>query len=145
MLMNFTSLLQDTICDCLTDAYIDNTTRFAIKTNKNVLREADFRSYWEKGRRLENVCADICSLKGQSINVLNNDEDYAQTIEIFKSLFPLAPGYRPHCTVITLGENSGLVKSTPLQENPLHYDFFKSDQFILDMVQFHSSINLADV
>lgn len=143
--MNFTNLHQDTICDCLTNAYIDNTTRFAIKTNKNFLRDADFRSYWEKGKRAEKVCEDICSLKGQSVNILNNEEDYTKTIEVFKSLFPLAPGYRPHCTIITLGENSGMIKSTPLPINPLHYDFYKSDEFTLEMIQFHSSINLADV
>lgn len=143
--MNFSNLIQDSTCDCLAGSFVENLKKFAIKTNKSHLRDADFKSYWEKGARITESCEDICSLKGQSVNIASTDEELDYTLKVFKQLFPIAPTYKPHCTVISFKQDSGLVKHTPRTDNDLHYDFYKCDGFNLDMVNFHQTIPLEDV
>ena len=142
--MNFRTLNSDTNCDCTKDATIDNVSRFALKMNKSSMRENDFKTYWEKGKT-STVCSEICSYKGQSLTIVNNQTDLETTIDVYKKLFPFSPSYRTHCAVITLNENSGLVKHTPIDINPLHYDFYKYDDFSIDKVTKMQIIPLSDV
>ena len=144
--MNFKILDADTNCDCTKDAVIDNSSRFALKMNQDVMKEKDFKTYWEKGRRPENMnCEEICSHKGQSLTIVNNELDLSKTISVYKKLFPFSPSYKTHCAIITLNENSGVVKSTPIEINPLHYDFYKSDEFSINKITTLQIIPLSDV
>ena len=143
--MEFKNLSIDTVCDCLNNGVVDNISRFAIKTMKDHLRDNDFKTYWEKGRRAED-CKEICSLKGQSLTIVNNDQDLQATVEVYRELFPFSPKYKSHITLITLKENSGYVKHTPIiNVNTLHHDFYKCDNFTLNHINFISSIPLGDV
>lgn len=144
--MNFNTLNSDNNCNCTNDAIIDNISSFALKMNKEIMRENDFKTYWEKGRRPELMdCAEICSHKGQSLSIVNSKIDLENTINVYKQLFPFSPSYKTHCAVISLKENSGMVKSTPIDINPLHYDFYKSDDFNIEQVITHQIISLSDV
>jgi hypothetical protein len=142
--MTFSNLNSDIICNCLEGSIIDNSTEFALKTNKNFLRENDFKTYWEKERRSDD-CKEICSLKGQSVTIIKNEEDLNSTLSVYKQLFPFSPSYRPFCSLIKFNENSGKVKHTPIEINPLHYDFYKSDNFSINDVSLIKSIPLSDV
>lgn len=136
--MDFNKLNEGINCNCLENALSADDNSFAIKTMKSDLRIQDFTSYWEKGRRTEsNDCKDICSLKGISMSIFN-EETKEKVIEIFKELFPLAPKYKPYLSVINLYENSGLTKHTPNDMNSFHYDFYKSDTFD------HTKVNLIN-
>lgn len=128
--MEFENILSDHNCKCLNKAYEDNTSTFAIKTQKNFLRVQDFYSYWEKGKRPEdiNVCDELCSYKGVSVSIFN-DTTKEDVIDIYKELFPLAPKNKPFVSIIKFYESSGLVKSTPNERNINHFDFYKSDEF----------------
>jgi hypothetical protein len=142
--MNFNTLNSDTNCKCTKDATVDNISKFALKMNKSVMRENDFKTYWEKGKRSTD-CVEICSYKGQSLTIVNSKADLDATIDIYKKLFPFSPSYKTHCAVITLNENSGLVKSTPSDKNRLHYDFYKEDGFNIDKITTIQIIPLSDV
>jgi len=94
------------------DAKEDYENHFAIKTMKTELRIQDFNSYWEKGKRPNsNKCEEICSLKGISLSIFN-DETKDAVLDIFRSLFPLAPKYKPFLSAVKFYDQSGLVKST---------------------------------
>ena len=100
-----------------------------MKIMKDHLREQDFKSYWEKGRKSTNEnCKEVCSLKGNSVSLFE-EKTKDKVIEIFKGLFPIAPKYKPYLCVIKLDENCGRVKHTPDNINPFHYDFYKCDTF----------------
>ncbi|MCC9074459.1 hypothetical protein LNQ49_22985 [Flavobacterium sp. F-65] len=144
--MNFDTLNSDITCNCTIDAIIDNNSNFALKMNKGMMRDNDFKTYWEKGRRPELMnCTQICSHKGQSLSIVNNSIDLEKIINVYKQLFPFSPSYRTHCAIITLKENSGMVKSTPIEINPFHYDFYKSDDFNIEKIEVHKIISLSDV
>jgi hypothetical protein len=127
--MEFKNLNECAVCNCIQDAKEDYQSNFALKTMKTELRIQDFNSYWDKGKRpISNQCEEICSLKGVSVSIFN-DETKEAVLEIFKSLFPLAPKYKPFLSVVKLYDKSGLVKHTPNELNQYHFDFYKSDNF----------------
>ena len=142
--MTFLNLNSDITCNCLEGSIIDNSTEFALKTNKDFIRENDFKSYWEKGKRSDD-CKQICSFKGQSVTIIKDEDDLNNTLNVFKQLFPFSPSYRPFCTLIKFNENSGKVKHTPIDINPLHFDFYKCDNFSINDVSLVKSIPLSDV
>ena len=132
--MEFTKLKADTDCDCLENSTSQLETNFAIKIMKDHLRVQDFISYWDKGRRSKNDdCQEICSLKGNSVSVFEDDTK-EQVIEIFKGLFPLAPKYKPYLFIVKFKHDCGNIKHTPDELNPFHYDFYKCDTFDLSQV-----------
>lgn len=145
--MNFTNIEKDTTCNCLQDTSEDYNSKFALKINKSHIRENDFKTYWEKGRRNKNIdeCNETCSLKGQSVTILKNEKDINSTLKVYKELFPLSPGYKPYCAILKLKENSGVIKSTPSKINPLHCDFYKSDKFSNEKIELIKTISLSDV
>lgn len=127
--MDFKKLNSDHNCNCFENAIEDIENLYAIKANKNMLRIQDFASYWEKGRRpASDDCKEICSLKGVSISLFN-DINKDEVVEIFKSLFSIAPKYRPYLIVFRFYESSGLIKQTPSVINKHHFDFYKCDTF----------------
>lgn len=127
--MEFINIFKDSNCNCLENSKEDFASHYAIKTMKESLRVQDFNSYWEKGKRPNsNDCKEICSYKGVSISIFN-EETKEEVVNIFKELFPLAPRYKPYLKVIKLYDSSGVVKHTPNEVNIHHYDFYKSDTF----------------
>lgn len=140
--MTFNNLSEHANCKCLDGAFSDNISKFALKTNKPSLN--DFKTKWENGQTDASNCKEICGKKGKSLSIIKeNDSNLLDVLSIFKSLFPLAPKYKPHCTIITLGENSGLIKSTPSQNNKYHHDFYKCDDFEIESINYIESIPLA--
>lgn len=127
--MEFKNLTNDHNCDCTENSTEDTVNLFALKTMKSELRLQDFNSYWEKGRKPQREnCKEICSHKGVSISLFN-DETKDEVTQIYKSLFPLAPKYKPYLSVVRFYESSGLVKHTPDESNKHHHDLYKCDTF----------------
>lgn len=143
--MTFTNLNNGTDCDCLSETFEDYKTQFALKINKNNLRNVDFKTYWEKGRTNFNSCKEACSLKSKSISIVKTEKDIDNTLSIYKSLFPISPKYKPYCAILTFKEKSGKIKLTPSKNNPLHCDFYKSDIFTKDLVEVVDTKALEDV
>lgn len=142
--MTFNNLSQHPNCNCLEGAYENNVSKFALKTNRPSLIPNDFKTKWENGQNGVNTCEEICGKKGKSLSIIeDNDKNLDEVLIIFKALFKLAPGYKPHCTIITLGNKSGLVKSTPSKANKYHHDFYKSDNFDISLINFIESTPLA--
>lgn len=136
MNMEFESLILGHSCDCLDKAVEDNSSNFAIKTMKENLREQDFNSYWEKGKRPvdNNNCDEVCSYKGVSVSIFD-EKTKDEVVNIYKELFPLAPKYKPYLSVVKFYDSSGVVKHTPNDGNNHHYDFYKSDTFDFTKVE----------
>lgn len=127
--MEFNKLNEETICICTENANEDVINNFVLKINKNELRLQDFNTYWEKGRRpTTKECSEICSLKGLSISIFNN-ETKEKVLNIFKTLFPLAPGYKPYLAIVSFKNGLGVTKYTPSKINQFHFDFYKCDAF----------------
>ena len=128
--MEFANLHNDIKCNCTDNCYADTVSLFAMKTMKSFLREADFLSYWQKGKRpIGEECKDICSYKGNSMSIFT-DESKEVVKAYYKAIFPIAPGYKPFISIIKFKDDSGVVKHTPDEGNPHHYDFYKCDTFL---------------
>ncbi|HEY4196062.1 MAG TPA: hypothetical protein VGM63_11035 [Mucilaginibacter sp.] len=117
-----------------------------MKINYDRLKKTDFKSKWEKGQRpTDGDCKSTCSKKGVSLSIIKDGEK-DKVVKIFKSLFPIAPGYKPNFSIIRLAEKSGAVKSTPSRMNPYHYDLYKSDEFdvnqvsVVEIIPLHSDV-----
>lgn len=142
--MTFENVHKGSSCNCTEDAQADNSSEFAIKTNKNTLREVDFKSKWEKAPEMElNSCEEICSKKGLSVSILTPDT-VNKVKEIYRQLFPISPTYRPFFSVIKFGADTGVIKFTPMPNNPFHCDFYKCDTFSFTQVELISTISLSD-
>lgn len=142
--MTFEDLHKDISCDCIADASQDFESTFGLKTNKDHLREVDFNSHWEKGKKPSSSdCREVCSYKGKSISLIVNDNANA-VLQIFQSLFTLSPGYKPYFTIIKFGEDTGLVKATPDTVNPYHFDFYKCDNFQFSNIEQISSVPISE-
>ncbi|MBK9631964.1 MAG: hypothetical protein IPO62_13020 [Saprospiraceae bacterium] len=127
--MEFKNLTSDDNCDCIENSIEDTVNLYAIKTNKSELRLQDFSSYREKGRNFPSEkCNDICSYKGVSISLFTQ-ETQDEVKQIYRTLFPLAPKYKPYLSVVKFYTSSGVVKHTPVEINRFHYDLFKCDTF----------------
>jgi len=85
--MIFKNIINATPCDCFQDTFEDYETKFALKINKSKIRNADFKTYWEKGRTKYENCNEACSLKSQSISIVKTDKDIEKTLNIYKSLY----------------------------------------------------------
>ena len=78
-----------------------------------------------------------------SLSIIHSDDsNLNDVVDIYKKIFPLAPGYKPVCSIVTLGEKNGLVKSTSSQNNIFHHDFYKCDKFDFSKIIFIGSIPL---
>lgn len=143
--MTFENIINATNCDCFQETFEDHKTQYALKINKSSLRDADFKTYWEKGRTDHKNCKEACSLKSQSISIVKTNKDIENTLKIYKSLFPIAPKYKPYCAIFAFKEESGKIKLTPNEKNPLHCDFYKSDAFTKDLVDVVNTISLENV
>jgi hypothetical protein len=112
--MDFDKLHSDCNCICTQAAEENVSSMFVIKTMKNAIREKDFVSYWEKGKRQKegDECEIICSLKGNSVTIV--DETSMDTVKrIFQEIFSIAPSFKPYFTIVKFKQRGGLVKHTP--------------------------------
>lgn len=144
--MTFNDLHADIVCRCTDEGCnISNESTYALKTMQNILREQDFTSYWAKGKRPDGTdCNDVCSYKGNSISIFT-DETKEFVITLYKTIFPLAPKYKPFLSIVRFNGVNGVVKPTPFPQNPHHYDFYKSDDFVLANVELIQSTSFADL
>jgi hypothetical protein len=145
--MEFNNLLSDSNCNCLTNCNQDVSSFFGVKTNKNFLRDVDFTSHWEKsGGREESDCEKVCGEKGKSMSITQNDKTNSKedVIKIFQQLFPVTPKYKPFLSIVKFKEDAGLIKVTPLKDNPFHHDFYKCDTFSLTLVELVEVIPLGE-
>jgi len=142
--MTFENLHGDTNCDCIADAKEDFESTFGLKTNKNHLREVDFNSNWEKGKKPEtSECDETCSHKGKSISLVD-ERNIDAVLSIFQGLFPLSPSYKPYFTTVKFSNETGVVKATPNFMNQYHYDFYKCDNFIFSNVKQLNSVPISE-
>ena len=140
--MEFKKINEGINCNCIENAKEDIENNYALKTNKENLREQDFVTYHEKNKvPLTDKCDEICSLRGLSISIFN-DTTKDKVVDIYRELFKLAPKYKPYIYVISFTENLGLVKHTPNDMNEFHYDFYKCDTFDFGKVNIHNSTEL---
>ncbi len=143
--MTFDNIISNPNCSCLVDAVEDSTSKFALKTNKAKIAEVNFKSKWEKDDNSHTDCKKVCSKKGVSLSIINEDNsNLNKVVDIYKKIFPLAPGYKPVCSIVTLGDKNGLVKSTPSLNNVFHHDFYKCDAFDFNKINYISSIPLNE-
>lgn len=61
--MTFKNIINKPDCNCLVDATEDNTSKFALKTNKNKITVSNFQSKWEKGDNNYTECKKVFSKK----------------------------------------------------------------------------------
>lgn len=142
--MKFNQITDGYDCNCLEDTFQDIENTFCLKTNKNHLRETDFKSKWEKGERPNTYnCREVCSKKGKSISILNGD-NMERLGKMFSEMFTISPTYKPFITKVKFSYNNGVVKKSPTKRNEYHYDFYKCDNFKFTHVEFVESIPLED-
>jgi hypothetical protein len=145
--MTFENIHASTNCNCLEDCISISPSYYGLKTNKPQLREVDFKSKFQKAEErgesleLEN-CNDICSHKGLSCSVISED-NREKIIAIYNQLFPSTPKYKPFLNIIKFETDAGVMKFTPLENNPHHHDFYKCDAFSLERVTVVDTISLA--
>ena len=143
--MTFDKIITNPNCNCLADAKEDNISRFALKTNKAKITENNFLSKWEKGENNSTECKKVCSKKGVSLSIIYEDDgNLKDVVDIYKKIFPIAPGYKPVCSIVTLGDKNGLVKNSPSQNNQFHHDFYKCDNFDFSKINHITSISLNE-
>jgi hypothetical protein len=116
---------------CLRSAEKDTGTTFCRGVLSSPVTMDDFKSHWEFGRRPRRASAiQICNLKGVS---LKKFRDHGFTREFFLTtakISPMGKPYKFYCN-LNLTEAAGLVKETGND----HYNFYKCDEFTLDMVE----------
>lgn len=131
--MEFSELLKDTDCQCLENANQDNVSIFAKKINKPNPTDKDFKSHWERGKT-SIVCDEICGYKGLSVNLWNESTKEA-VIKKYVTTFGISPKHKDSIFVFKFLDEAGMVKYTPNENDKSHYDFYKSDNFTLEMLE----------
>ena len=140
--MKFEKLLQDTECDCLERAIEDTKNLFARKINKPNPLNKDFYSHWERGKRAVE-CKNICGYKGISVNKWSENDKNA-IINKFLTTFSISPKHKDGIFVFRIIEGAGLIEHTPNKNDVTHYDFYKSDDFSLEMLESGIILPLKD-
>lgn len=132
--MTFENINKGVPCDCLQNSFEDTTSYFVRKINKTEVRDADFKSKWEKNEEKINDCAKICALKGVSISKIDEDTKPV-LIQNYLEIFPISPKYKPNLYLFRFKEKAGLIKSTPSKNIINHHDFYKCDDFSLTKLE----------
>ncbi|MEH0156526.1 hypothetical protein V6R21_20425 [Limibacter armeniacum] len=141
MSITFNNLKSKTECDCLNGANEDNQSTFCFVISKDSIRDKDFTSHWEKGKKpKKDSCESKCSYMSKSLSIVNTDLARETVLNTYKQLFKVAPKYKNHVADIQLRGQAGKVKHTPSNNNPYHVDFYKSDNFSL-----HCNIDVINI
>ena len=72
-------------------------------------------------------------LKGISINIWNEKSRDA-VVRKYKTTGRFSPKNKDSICVFKFNKNAGLTRYTPSNTDDFHYDFYKSDQFDLEMI-----------
>ena len=140
--MTFDKLLHDTECDCLERAIEDGKNLFARKINKPNPLDKDFYSHWERGKRADE-CKNICEYKGISVNKWNENDKRA-IIKKVLTTFSISPKHKDSIFVFRMIQGAGLIEHTPTKNDATHHDFYKSDEFSLEMLETGIILPLKD-
>ncbi len=106
---------------------------------KTELKDRDFKTHYERGiiASSPDDCSDVCGKRGLSIDIWK--EDTKDTVlQRFMTTFAISPKLKNHLSIIKFKNNAGVIKHTPILKpipNKHHYDFYKSDNFTLDLVE----------
>jgi CRISPR/Cas system CSM-associated protein Csm4 (group 5 of RAMP superfamily) len=130
--MTFKQITSDTSCDCLKEAFEDNTSIYSRLLKRDTVTDKDFLSKWEKNNRPEG-CELTCLMKGVSINKIDSDEVKEKVKDIYRR-FKLSPKYKTGVLLFRLAPGAGVIRHTPSPDNPYHHTLYKSDEFSLDML-----------
>ena len=145
--MTFNNILAQTHCNCLEDSFENYSDTFARRSDKSPSPKArDFKSYYEGGKIVEdlNNCQEVCGHRGVSLEIWNADTR-DKILEKFLESAQISPQFRKVLNIIRLKSNAGIVKYTPeqgLEYNEFHYDFYKSDDFQIDMIELVEQIRV---
>lgn len=140
--MTFDNLHNDSPCNCIDGSVNDMESEYVRKLKKDQLQDSDFLTHWERGiKPTVEDCETICSYKGVSINQFK--QEYEKLIvEKYINTFNINPKKGAHYLKFKLKSDTGKVKSAPEDDDPSHYNLFKSDSFalssliIIDIVKF---------
>lgn len=146
--MKFNKLHENTDCNCIENAVINDSTLFARKINKPLPLEKDFLSKWEKAELNGHLpdfpnCKDLCGFKGISINAWTN-ESQQQIIDKYLTTFKISPKHKDSIFIFKLKKEAGLVEFTPNRNDRFHFDLFKTDDFELELLDTIDVIYLKD-
>ena len=136
--MKFDRLHSDIEFNC-TDQVAENTGDiFTRKLRGNSVKDRDFESYWEQGKRPsdEQLCDRdiVCKYKGVSIHKHESEHKIIKHYEYMHKFAPKHLEGRYYC-IFKLREGAGKVWRTGGGGiKPKHYTFFKSDNFEIDML-----------
>ncbi len=138
--MKFDKIKQDSDCNCFTKAIIDYENEFVRKLRKEKIDEKDFLTHWERNIRPESLeCDNICSSKGVSVNLFKSDFEKL-IIEKYKTTFNINPKKGAYILKFKFLENAGKVKYSPEENDTTHYNFFKADDFSIEMIKIIDTI-----
>ncbi len=143
--MTFKNIQNDTYCNCLNDCFENNDELFARKIGKSgsIPKDRDFKSYWESGKRPENLndCNLVCKYKGISVNPWNSKtKDFI--INLYSESVRIAPKHEKKICVFKLAKDGGQYRHTAEIGNENHHDLLKSDQFTIDKIIYQEMISI---
>ncbi|WP_437538178.1 hypothetical protein WME79_19760 [Sorangium sp. So ce726] len=120
-------------CSCVDKrAVVDCNNAFARRTSGKELKESDFLSWWDLGRRpatkpeQSRYCKDVCGYKGVSVHLYTDHDELMKHYRTTKAFKPKAT---PYYCIVKLTPSAGKVASTPSSGDPLHHDILKADNF----------------
>jgi len=130
-------------CNCIEDANENNADLFARKVGDTKdLKERDFRTHYERGKlSATSDCKEICGLRGLSFEIWS-DASRADLMKRYSITSGIQPKAKKQLFIFKIKENAGLVKYTPEQPsgyNAYHYDFFKEDNFTIELLALQES------
>jgi hypothetical protein len=112
---------------------------FCRKIDGNTLKIKDFRSPWEKGKKVinghpvsDNDCESILSLKGISID-LYNEETKEEILGKYRTTFSFNRRKAMYA-IFRFQPSAGKVRYSPYDGDTSHHDFYKSDTFSIEQV-----------
>ncbi len=138
-------------CNCIEKAINHEEVVFARHFNKPNLRLQDFSSPWEKDKFLPvpkwlnlKDCFQVCGKKGVSIHIWNKQsENYV--IQHYLNIFKVvSPKNKNAVLIFKIKPDAGKVVHTPREYDIFHHDFYKTDNFAIDLLEFIAFINLSD-
>ena len=132
--MTFNNITKDTTCNCFIDTAEDITSTYARVLNKEKATDKDFLSKWEKNQR-DTDCEVVCLLKGVSISKIADDSIKSKVIKYYSGIFKISPKYKKGILLFKFKKDAGVLKATPSRDNPDHNTLYKSDSFVLSLVE----------
>jgi hypothetical protein len=144
--MQFTKIIENNTCDCLSDATENLTDQFVRKVGtSSSIKDRDFKNNFERGKILqdENDCKERCGFHAVSIEIWN-DVSSKLLLEKYFTTLGISPKYRNNLCVMKFKSGSGVLKHTPdqIDYNEFHYDLYKEDSFNVENLELVDMIPL---